>query len=114
MNDFKGKSLSELKEILISLKLYKNLSNKLWNRGKKIFTSISENTNIFKIEYFENCSKDDALNFWLIVYKKIFGVSPKKEEINLVSNLSLEWWIRVYKDDNLVDLSFKKVSESLR
>jgi len=114
MNNFEGKSLSELKEILKSLRLYKDLSEKLWNRGKTLFANITSNTSNYKIEYFSGSDKEDALEEWLTAYTKIFGNAPKKEEVNLVSKDSLEWWIRIYKDDNLVDLSFKKVSEALK
>ena len=114
MNNLEWKSLSDLKEVLKSLRLYKDLSEKLWNRGKELFKSIESNTSIYKIEYFSWSSKEDALKEWLIAYKKIFGVSPKIEEINLIKKESLEWWIRIYKDDNLSDLSFKKASEALK
>jgi len=114
MNNLEWKSLSDLKEILKSLRLYKDLSEKLWNRGKNIFKSISNNTSIYKIEYFSWSSKEDALAEGLVAYKKVFGDSPQTEEINLVEKESLEWWIRIYKDDNLVDLSFRKASEALK
>jgi len=114
MNNIEWKSLIELKEILKSLKLYKDLSSKLWSRWKNIFKSITNKTSIYKIEYFEKSSKQDALAEGLIAYKKIFGDTPKTEEINLVAKKSLEGWIRIYKDDNLVDLSFKKASDALK
>jgi len=114
MNNIEWKSLSELKKILKSLKLYRDLSSKLWSRWKNIFKSIVSWTSIYKIEYFEKSSKQDALDEWLIAYKKIFGDTPTIEEITFVSKKSLEWWIRVYKDDNLVDLSFRKASEALK
>jgi len=114
MNNFEGKSPEELKEILKSLRLYKDLSSKLWSRWKNIFKSILNNTSIYKIEYFEKSSKKDALAEGIVAYKKVFGETPKAEEINLVAKKSLEWWIRIYKDDSLVDLSFRKASEALK
>ena len=114
MNNLQWKSLSELKEILKSLRLYKDLSEKLWNRWRNIFKSIMSNTSIYKIEYFESASKEDALEQWLTAYKKVFGESPKAEEVELIAKKSLEWWIRIYKDDNLVDFSFRKASETLK
>ena len=113
MINFEGVSLKELKEILKSLRLYKDLSSKLWSRWKNIYKSITNNTSIYKIEYFEKSSKDDALEQWLVAYERIFGETPKSEEINLVAKKSLEWWIRIYKDDNLVDLSFNKLEKKL-
>jgi len=114
MNNLEWKSLSDLKEVLKSLRLYKNLSEKLWNRWRNIFKSIVTNTSIYKIEYFESASKEDALAQWLVAYNKVFGITPKATEVNLIAKKSLEWWIRIYKDDNLVDLSFRKASEALK
>jgi hypothetical protein len=49
----------------------------------------------------------------LKAFKKLFGKEPKKEYIVLKKKSSLEGWIRIFKDDNLVDLSFKKVEKSI-
>lgn len=108
------KTLSEVKDLLKSLKLYKDLTNKLWNRWKRLFSSLENNTSIYKVEYFEWASKDDALSEALITYDKVFWEKPSKDDIILESKKTLEWGIRVFKDDNLVDLSFKKASETLK
>jgi len=107
-------SLTELKELLNSLKLYKDLGDKLWNRWKILFKSISNDKNIYKIEYFEGMKKETALKEWLKAYKQIFWKEPKEKNIILISKESLEGGIRIYKNDSLVDLSFKKVSDALK
>ena len=107
-------SLSESKELLRSLKLYEDLWKKLWNRGEKLFKSISSWKSIYKIEYFENASKKDAIEEWLIAFKKVFWETPKVEEITLEARKALAWGIRIYKDDNLLDLSFKKAEDALK
>lgn len=107
-------SLSESKELLKSLKLYDDLWKKLWIRWKNLFKSISSWKSIYKIEYFEHFSEWDALKEWLITYTKVFWETPKKEDIILEAKKSLDWGIRVYKDDKLVDLSFKKAEDALK
>lgn len=109
-----GLSLSESKELLKSLKMYDDLSKKLWTRWKNLFKSISSWKSIYKIEYFENFSKSDALEEWLIAYTKVFWETPKKEDIIFEAKKSLAWGIRIYKDDKMVDLSFKKAEDALK
>lgn len=114
INISKDLSLSESKELLKSLKLYEDLGNKLWNRWRTLFKSISSGESIYKIEYFDSSSKTDALAEWLIAYKKVFWETPKTENIILEAKKSLAWGIRIYKDDKLVDLSFKKAEDALK
>lgn len=111
--DFEWINLSELKKILKSLMLYKDLYVKLWNRWKKLFSSISSWKSIYRIEYFDAINEKEALEEGLIAYKKVFWYSPNREDISLEKKKSLIWGIRIYKDDNMVDLSFKKVENIL-
>lgn len=103
----------ELKKILKTLKLYKELTKKLWNRWKALFKSILTWESEYKVEYYIHASKDDSLKEAIEVYKKVFWDSVSPDDIKLVEKESLEWGIKVFKDDNLVDLSFKKASEIL-
>jgi len=112
-NNFDELNSSELKQILKNLKLYKDLSSKLWNRWKKLFFSIIEKKSLYKIEYFENMSEKEALDNAIIAYKKVFLETPNIKDINLISKKSLSWGIKIYKDDNMNDLSFKKVENIL-
>jgi len=103
----------ELKKILKTLKLYKDLTKKLWNRWKALFKSILTWESEYKVEYYTHASKDDSLEEAIKVYKKVFWDDVSPDDIRLVEKESLEWGIKVFKDDNLVDLSFKKASEIL-
>jgi hypothetical protein len=113
INDFEKLSSSELKKILKSLKLYKDLSTKLWNRGKNLFSSLSSWKSVYKVKYFEGLSEDEALKQALVAYKEIFGDSPKSENIILEKSNSLGWGIKIYKDDNMSDLSFNRIENIL-
>jgi hypothetical protein len=111
--NLEGKNLWDLQNLLKNLKLYKDLTKKLGNRWKKLFDSITNNKSIYKVEYFDAISEEQALQEALMAFKKVFGEEPKKEDIVLKKKSSLEGWIRIFKDDNLVDLSFKKVEKSI-
>ncbi len=107
-------SLEELKKILKTLKLYKNLTKKLWNRWKVLFKSILTWNSEYKVEYYIYSSEIESLKEAMEVYKKVFWVNVSSDLIKLVEKESLQWGIKVFKDDNLVDLSFKKASEILK
>ncbi len=104
----------QLKEILKSLRLYKDLLAKLWNRGRDLFFSKIFEKNIYKVEYFESVWEKEALIEALKAYNKIFWISPSKEDIILKPKNSLEGWIRIHKDDCMADLSFKKLEKFIR
>ncbi len=101
----------ELKELLKKVKLYKDLTKNLWNRWKKLFKNITENTHSYKVEYFPSMNEEEVKKEALWVIEKVFGEKILEKDLNLVKKESLKWWIRVFKDDNLVDLSYKKVSK---
>ncbi len=111
---FDNLNKEQLNELLKTLKLYKDLTKKLWNRGKQLFKSIISWESIYNVEYFNQASKDESLEEAIKVYKKVFWDDVSVENINLLEKESLQWWIKVFKDDNLVDLSFKKASEILK
>ena len=106
-------SSTDLKELLKVLKLYKELVDKLWTRGKSIFKSIITWKSNYKVEYYSFASKKDSLEEGIEVYKKVFWEDVSPKDIVLSKKDNLDWGIRVYKDDALVDISFKKASEVL-
>jgi hypothetical protein len=101
----------ELQELLNKLKLYKNLTSNLWNRGKKLFNNIVNNKHSYKVEYFPVYTEEEAKKQALEIYKKVFKEDVLASDLELIKKESLKWWIKVFKDDNLVDLSFKKAWE---
>lgn len=114
MQNFKDLWKTELKEILKKLKLYKTLTNELWNRGKQKFKRQLDGNPIFLVDYHSSLDDDYIYDKALKVYEKFFGVYPQKEEIIFKKNENISWWFRVFMDDNLVDLSFNKVKSLIK
>ncbi len=112
-NNFEWLSILELKKILKSLVLYKDLSLKMWSRGKTLFSRLHSKKDIYKIEYFDSISKNEALKQGLLAYEKIFDEKPNPNDIIMKQKSSLSWWIRIYKNDNMSDISFKKLENIL-
>lgn len=106
-------SLSELKDLLREVKLYKNLKDQLWNRAEKIYNSIKKWEKSLVVEYFPSVSKELALEKAKQIFKNIFNLDAEETEIVFKENTDLKWWIRVYVDDKVVDLSYLKIEREL-
>lgn len=103
----------DLKNILLSLRLYKDLIRKLWKRWKDLYKNYLDNVSSYKVEYFSSLWLEFAKEESLKVYKSIFKDNIELSRVKFIVNNNIFWWIRVYKDDNVVDISYKKVWEAL-
>jgi len=74
-------SLVELKELLTGLHAYKDMKRKLGKRGENLFKRNLNAQNHFVVEYFSSISEDLAFANASSIYKKSFGVEPKREDI---------------------------------
>lgn len=106
--------LTQLKGLLSDLKVYKDMTKKLWKRGKDLFHRNLSDNSFFQIEYFPSLSEEDVYLSALPVYKKVFGVEPKKSEITFIKKDGILGGMKIYKDDNVVDMSFSKVERLLK
>ncbi len=111
MTNLDNLSPSQAEELLKKLKLYKSLTKNLWNRGKKLFKNIVENKHSYKVEYFPSFWEQEAINESLKVFKEVFKEEIDPSILEVIKKDSLKWWIKVFKDDNLVDLSFSKTEK---
>ena len=102
-------SLENMKELLKSIKLYKDLTKKLWVRWRVLFKKWLTWKNELVVEYFPSISEEWAFEKAKIVYDKMFSLDVTMNEIKFISNKELCWGIKVYLDDSMVDLSFFKV-----
>lgn len=112
--DINNLGKKELEELLKKLKSYKDLRDKLWKRWIKLFNNKNNNTHSFEVEYSSSMDlefvKQEALN----LYKNIFKVEVKMEEIVFTKKESLLGWMKVYLDDKMIDLSFLKFYNKLK
>jgi len=98
----------ELKLVLKWLKLYSNLTKKLWNRWKAIFDKEISWSNTYKIEYTSSIGKEWAWEKATVAFEKVFWESPKKEKVSFILNDYILWWVKIFKNDDMVDLSLSK------
>ena len=113
-SDIQALNLQDLKDLLKEIKLYKDLSKKLWIRWRKLYKRWLAWKQELLVEYFPLISEDLAYEKAKIVYEKIFSLNVKKNEIEFVSKQELLWGIKVYLDDSMIDLSFSKVEKFIK
>lgn len=114
MTNLQNLDLQKLKDLLSWLKLYEDMSKKLWNRWKSLFKRNLYKQNNFLVEFYPSISQIEAYNVAREVYKKSFNIEVPEKNIKFSAKESILWWIKVYKDDSMVDLSFSKVENIMR
>lgn len=104
----------ELKELLKNLRMYKDLVKKVWKRWEKIYSNLFNWINEYIVEYFWDLDKSYVLGKAKEVYKKTFNIDVKDSDIKLVKSEKIKWGMKVYLNDNLLDLSFLKFYNILK
>ena len=112
--ELKNLDSTSLPLLLKNIKLYKDLTKKLWNRWKKMFEKIKNDKSYYLVEYYPSVSEDYIFSMSGEVYKKVFWTTPSREEIVFSKKESILWGMKIYKDDQVVDLSFSKVEKELK
>lgn len=103
-----------LKNLLRELKLYQDLQKKLWDRGVDLFERKHSGKKQLVVEYFPSLWEESAWKQAENVYSKVFNLDTQREKIKFVSKESIKWWMKIYFDDSMVDLSFEKIEKQVR
>lgn len=114
MKEIEKLSLQEMRKLLSQLKEYKDITKKLWDRGRAIFLRSLSWETLYRVEYFPSLSEENVYESALSAYKKVFWVTPKKEEIQFIQKESILGGMKIYKNDEMVDMSFSKVERLLK
>jgi len=103
--------LQGLQNLLNEVKTYKDLRSKLGNRWVELFKRNMENKHLLLVEYFPSVGKELAREIALWVYKKSFDLNVDETDIVFTPKEAVKWWVKVYKDDFMVDVSFSKIEK---
>ena len=113
MYDIKKLSKKELKILLKDLKTYKDLVKKVWNRWREIFDHIYHGHDKYFVEYYGDADTEYIAKKAKSIYEKVFKKEVKKKNIEIKRNDTIGWWMKVYCNDSLIDLSFLKFYNAL-
>ena len=114
LKDINGLSLIELKNLLRQVKQFKDLKTKLWKRWVDLFNRNLKNEDLLVVEYFGDTNVDEVFELSSKVFKQMFNDDVKKSDINFVRDDNIKWWIKIYKNDSMVDLSFLKIEKLIK
>ena len=114
MQNLDNLNKSELQDLLKDLKLYRDLVKKVWNRGKKIYDQLFNWKNEYIVEYYSDLDEGYVYDEAKGIYKKLFDIEVKKEDIKFVRNDKILGWIKLYLNDSLIDMSFLKFYNLLK
>lgn len=98
----------ELELLLKNLRFYKDVVKKLWGRWKKVYEHVFNWKNEYIVEYYWDLEESYLLSEAKGIYKKVFNILVYDSEIKLIKNEKVKWWMKVYLNDDMVDLSFLK------
>lgn len=112
VSELKGLNLSELKEVLKDLNLYKSLVKQLWNRWVKEYNKLKTWEKTLLVEYFSALDKDYVLSESKKVFEKVFDLKDiDSSKINLVEKDDVKWGMRLFVDDKVLDLTYSKIEK---
>ncbi len=116
MIDISKLSKDELKHLLKDVTLLSSLKKSLWKRGKQEFQKLKNGKQCYKIEYYE--SSDESLSFVkeksIEIFQKMFWAEVKLDDIEFMQNQNLQWWMRIFYNDDMFDLSYRKFENLLK
>ncbi len=99
---------AELEKLLKNLKVYNDLIKKVWKRWKAIFDNKFNWINQYSVEYYGDIDKSYILSEAKEIYKKMFNIVVNDDDVKLIKNEKIKWGIKIYINDDLIDLSFLK------
>lgn len=108
MTNLDNLNKTELQDLLKSLNLYKKLVTKVWNRWKDIFANIVEWKNNLTVEYHTSLSEDDISSEAIKIFEKIFWIKISKTDVTFIKSDKVLGWMKLYMNDNMIDMSFLK------
>jgi len=108
MTNLESLNKAELQDLLKNLNLYKNLVTKVWKRWKKIFANVFEWKNDYKVEYHTSLDEADVSDEAIKIFEKIFWEKVSKNDITFEKSEKVLGWMKLYMNDNMIDMSFLK------
>ena len=112
--DFWNISLDDAKQLLRLLLEDEDMRRKLWKRWATLFSNKLNDKHVLRVEYHPALSIDDIRWYVESLYRTIFQFEWSLENIDFRENTQLQWGMKVFLDDNLLDLSYKRIEKKLQ
>lgn len=107
-------TLIDMKTLLSELKIYADMTKKLWKRGRDVFSKKLTGEKTLVVEYYPALWEDAAWDQAQLVFKKSFSLTPERKQVKFIALESVKWGMKVYVDDMMVDMSFDAVEKKIQ
>lgn len=98
----------QLQALLKQLKNLDSLQKEMWKKWIALFKSKLNKTNIYKVEYPDFLDPKTITEYVLAILKKKFRLNLNSSDLHLTINNSISSWLRIFIDNDMIDLSLNK------
>ena len=86
----------------------------MWNRWKTIFSNTLSWEKSYKVEHTSTMWEESAWEKAEEAFLKAFWDTPKKENISFIKNDTIFGGIKIFRNDDMVDLSLSKAIDQIK
>lgn len=104
---------TELQEISKILKKFRILRKNIWKKSSQVISYELSWEQKLIVEYFPTLDKKEVSPIVENIYNKIFSLKINSDKIIWKENINLAWWIRLFFWDDMLDISYESVKNSL-
>jgi len=110
MQNVSSLSKEELHLLHKNLTIYQKLQKAIGKRGVAEYHRLKNGKNILKVEYFPTTDFSWMQSQALEIYQKIYNQKIDASVVNWIEKKEIQWWMRVFFNDAMVDMSFARFS----
>jgi len=114
MKEIASLSKKELRTLLKHLTTYQKLQKAIGKRGVSEYHRVQNGKDILKVEYFPTKDMSGIQKQTLEIYEKVYSKKIDTKDILWIEKQDLQWWIRVFLNDEMIDMSFARFAQILQ
>jgi hypothetical protein len=104
----------ELQDLLKWLQKYSDFTRKIGKRWISLFHRELDQKDLYKVEYTSSMSESVVWEQAKNAFKKIFWKAPAKKDVIFLQNDAIFGGIKIFQNDNMVDLSLSRIENQIK
>lgn len=107
-------SKNELENISKLLKKYRSLRKNVGKKALEMTLRDLSGSKRILVEHFPSMNSEEAKKEAKVIYSKFFWIDLGISDIETKENTMLAWWIRLFLWDDMLDISFENIKNTIR